>query len=324
MHPIPEPFARSIDEVWEDEGRAWLESLPDLLEGYARRWSLVVGPPLEPLSYNYVAPATRRDGTEAVLKLGVPREEVRTEIAALRFYAGDGAVRLLEADDDACAMLLERLRPGQMLSTLGDDDRMTEIAASVMRRLWRPAPAGNAFPRLAEWFEGFDDLRKEFDGGTGPLDARLVAEAEGLSRDLLASTPSPVLLHADFHHYNVLSAEREPWVAIDPKGRVGDPAYDTSTLFYNALRTGWTTPVFGGCWRGAWRSSPRRSGSTGRGSSVGAWRRRCSRRGGATTTMATATSRRCASPRRCPRSGRDAHLVQTSRRIGARDGRRQA
>ena len=238
MHAIPEAFARSIVEVWEDEGAAWLRRLPDRLVEYSRRWDLVVGPPLEPLSYNYVAPATRRDGAEAVLKVGVPRDEVRTEIAALQIYAGRGAVRLLEADADSCAMLLERLRPGRMLSTLGDDDRMTEIAAEVVRRLWQPAAPGHVFPQLADWFDGFADLRRAFGGATGPLDARLVAEAEGLSRDLLASTAEPVLLHGDFHHYNVLSADREPWLAIDPKGRVGDPAYDTSTLFYNALPEG--------------------------------------------------------------------------------------
>jgi streptomycin 6-kinase len=235
MHPVPEGFARAIVEVWGDEGAAWLRRLPEVVDSYARRWGLVVGPPFEPLSYNYVAPATRVDGVEVVLKLGVPRDEIRREIAALRLYAGEGAARVVDADDSACVVLLERLRPGRMLSTLADDERATTIAGQVVRRLWRPVPPDHQFLRLEEWFDGFRDLRRRFGGETGPLDARLVEEAETLSRELLASTTSPVLLHGDFHHLNVLSAERESWLAIDPKGIVGDPAYDTGPLFYNAL-----------------------------------------------------------------------------------------
>jgi streptomycin 6-kinase len=235
MHPIPEGFARAMVEVWETEGAVWLERLPTLIDECARRWELKVGPPFEPLSYNYVAPAVRADGTEAVLKLGVPRDEIMSEMEALRLLDGHGIVRLLEADMDQYVMLLERLRPGTMLSNLGDDDEATSIGARVMRKLWRPAPPEHRFPSLADWFEGLAELRQEFDGGTGPFDERLVEEAETAARELLASTAVPMVLHGDFHHYNVLAAEREPWLAIDPKGIVGDPAFETGAFLYNAL-----------------------------------------------------------------------------------------
>src|SRR5919202_1360039 len=112
MYPIPDNFARAMVEVWEQEGADWLKRLPGLIDDYARRWDLVVGPPFEPLSYNYVAPAVRADGREVVLKLGVPRDEVMREIEALRLYDGHGSVQLLEADAEQCMMMLERLRPG--------------------------------------------------------------------------------------------------------------------------------------------------------------------------------------------------------------------
>ena len=235
MYPVSENFATAMAEVWGEEGAAWVRGLPALIDDYATRWELTVGPPFEPLSYNYVAPARRADGREVVLKLGVPRDEVLSEIEALRLYNGDGIVQLLEADVERCVMLLERLNPGTMLAEVRDDDEATAIAAGVMRKLWRPAPAGHSFPLLLDWFAGLSKLRQEFGGGTGPFDARLVAEAEATATELLASTTTPMLLHGDFHHFNILAAEREPWLAIDPKGIVGDPAYEPGAFLYNRL-----------------------------------------------------------------------------------------
>ncbi len=145
MYPIPEKFAHDTVEVWGAEGAAWLERLPALVDACARRWELAVGPPFEPLSYNYVAPAVRADGRHVVLKLGVPREEIMTELEALRLYDGDGIVQLLEADFEQGVMLLERLLPGTMLARVADDEQATSIAAGVMRRLWRPAPPSTRF-----------------------------------------------------------------------------------------------------------------------------------------------------------------------------------
>ena len=235
MHAIPEHFARTIVEVWEQEGAAWLQHLPATIDEYARRWDLVVGPPFEPLSYNYVAPARRANTHDVVLKLGVPRDEALREIQALQLYDGHGIVQLLEADVEQCVILLERLKPGTLLASLSDDEQATSIAAGVMRQLWRPAPPEHQFKSVADWFAGLDELRQEFGGGTGPFDARLVAEAESAARELLASTTEPMLLHGDLHHYNILAAERQPWLAIDPKGIVGDPAYELGAFLYNAL-----------------------------------------------------------------------------------------
>ena len=84
MYDLPEHFTRLMIEIYEDEGVAWLERLPMLIDDCAQRWSLTVGPPYT-LSYNYVAPATRADGTPVVLKVGVPQGEPIDQIAALRF-----------------------------------------------------------------------------------------------------------------------------------------------------------------------------------------------------------------------------------------------
>ena len=140
---------------------------------------------------------------------------------------------MLEADPDEGALLLERLLPGTPLTSVNDDDRATEIAAQVMRQLWRPAPPEHPFPTVAKWGAGFQRLRAQYNGDTGPLPSDLVRQAEVLFRELLGSSAEPVLLHGDLHHDNILAAERAPWLALDPKGVVGEPAYEVGALMRN-------------------------------------------------------------------------------------------
>jgi streptomycin 6-kinase len=133
-------------------------------------------------------------------------------------------------------LLLERLKPGVMLSTVPDDESATAIDAQVMRQLWRPAPVEHNFPTVARWAKGLERLRAEFKGGTGPFPAKLVEQAERLFVELIDTMGQPVLLHGDLHHFNILSAQREPWLAIDPKGLVGEPAYEIGALLRNPTR----------------------------------------------------------------------------------------
>jgi streptomycin 6-kinase len=188
-----------------------------------------------PLSYNYVAPAVDVGGTPVVLKVGFPTRELTTEIEALRLFDGRGAVRLLEADTERGALLLERLEPGTPLTAIEDDALATAFAARVMRSLWRPPPPGHAFPSVADWARGMERLRRRFDGGCGPFPSALVRRAEDLFDELLGSMSEPVLLHGDLHHDNILAAQRQPWLAIDPKGVVGEPAYEVGAFLRNPL-----------------------------------------------------------------------------------------
>jgi streptomycin 6-kinase len=226
-------FTKTMIEIYGDHGRAWLANLPALLAGCERRWSLRVGEALPNLSYNYVAPAWAADGTELILKAGMANAELVTEMAALQVYDGRGVVRLIDADPEQGVLLLERLRPGTMLVAVGDDEKETAIAAAVMAQLWQPLPEGHTFPSVAQWGSGLAEIRPYFGGSSGPLPERLVTQAERLFADLLASMAEPVLLHGDLHHYNILAAGRQPWLAIDPKGVAGEPAYEIGAFLRN-------------------------------------------------------------------------------------------
>ena len=236
MTVIPEAFAQRMREVYSDEGAAWLAGLPALLDACARHWGLTLGTPFA-LSYNYVAPAVRADGTEVVLKVGVPGSGLQREIAALRLYDGHGITQLLDADPDQGVFLLERLTPGTTLAELDDDAAATRIAAGVMRRLWRSVPPDYdyPFPTVADWAGDLADMRARFDGTSGPFPPALFARAERLFAELIPTMAAPVLLHGDLHHFNILRAQRHPWLALDPKGLVGEPAYETGAFLRNPL-----------------------------------------------------------------------------------------
>lgn len=236
MPRIPTDFASAMVAMRGEAGQRWIDELPQTIDDFARRWSLRVGPPFPNLSFNYVTSVERADGTPAVLKIGYPSDKAfRTELEALKLFAGQGIARLLEHDTERMVMLLERVVPGRSLLTVDDDERSIAIAAGVMQRLWRPVPADHPFPTIGDWGKGFQRLRRRFDGGTGPLSSGLVDRAEHLFAELAASQAPPMLLHGDLNHGNILSSNRADWLAIDPKGVVGEPAYETGVLLRNWL-----------------------------------------------------------------------------------------
>jgi streptomycin 6-kinase len=236
---IPDSLLRTNVEQRGPEVARWVRRLPATLAECERRWSLRLGPPFPLLSYNYAAPAQREDGSSLVVKACVPGKEFGAELEALRIYDGMGAVQLIDFDLDLGVMLLERLQPGTMLVTVKDDIEATSIAASVMKRIRRPAPSKHTFPTVADWANGMGRLRECFGGGTGPFPAKLVEGAERLFSDLLGSMGEPVVLHGDLHHFNILAAKREPWLAIDPQGVIGEAEYETGALLRNPDMNGW-------------------------------------------------------------------------------------
>ena len=238
MQQVPDGFSRKVIDVHGEVGADWLGRLAETIAECERRWSLKVMPPFASLSYNYVAPVVCADGRDAVLKLGVSHHDFIIEMEALRLYDGTGTVKLLAGDVDLGAMLLERLEPGALLSSVTNDEQATSIAAQVMRQLRRQLPPEHQFPTVSDWATGLERLRDRFAGTTGPFPAPLVEKAEKLFSELIGTMSAPVLLHGDLHHDNILSADREPWLAIDPKGVVGEAEYEVGAFVRNRLFAG--------------------------------------------------------------------------------------
>lgn len=213
---------RNVTGTWGAAGERWLADLPGLLAGLAADWDLTLGEPYD-LTYHYVAAVRRADGTPAVLKAGF---ELTVEAAALAAFDGHGAARLLRADPARGALLLEQVSPGDRLRDLvaTDDAVATAVLADLMRRLHVPPVPG--LPTVLSQVGALDRHR-------GAVPADLVAAAAAAMRHLCASAPREAVLHGDLHHDNVLRGTREPWLAIDPHGLVGDPGYEVGSILFN-------------------------------------------------------------------------------------------
>jgi streptomycin 6-kinase len=231
---LPVKFIETVKGVHGAVGEEWLRNFQELITYCESRWALKVLDPY-PLSYNFVAPAILEDQSSVVVKLSVPNKELTMEAEAVKIYDGNGMARLIDADVEKGILILERVLPGETLFSLTDDKEATYIAAQVMKKLYTPAPNNSLFPTTEDWAEGLVKLRVHFNGDTGPLPSELVQEAELLYPKLHQSIHTPILLHGDLHHGNILSAEREPWLAIDPKGVIGEAEYGVIQFLLNKL-----------------------------------------------------------------------------------------
>jgi len=197
---------------------------------------LTIGPAFAGGAVGFVAPAERRGGDRLVLKVSFVDEETQHEPDALRHWDGDGAVRLVDAEPARGALLLERLEPGTALGDHPDRAEAIGIACSLLRRLWRPVPDGHPFSLVRDLAARLaDELPGRFVRQDRPFDERLLRTAADLCHDLADSSEEAVLANRDFHLWNVLAAEREPWLVIDPKPLVGERAFDTGHLLRTLL-----------------------------------------------------------------------------------------
>ncbi|HUO66998.1 MAG TPA: aminoglycoside phosphotransferase family protein [Gammaproteobacteria bacterium] len=171
-----------------------------------------------------------RDGKPVVVKVARwPGDEWRGgEIAAA--FGGRGVVQV--HDHVAGAALLERLVPGTPLVTLvleGRDEEATEILAALLRRM-SPGDPPAGCPTVEQWGLGFERYLATNDA---QIPRELVLHAHHVYFELAAAQREPALLHGDLQHYNVLHDERRGWVAIDPKGVVGELEYEIGAALRN-------------------------------------------------------------------------------------------
>ena len=209
---------------------AWLQELPAVVHRLQQQWGFVPGPPYENASCAWVAPVELADGTSAVVKIGIPHMEAEDEADGLHFWEGDPTVRLIKADKELHALLLERCEPGISLSTRPESEQ-NQVIANLLNRLWRLPSALHRFRPLSAMLDYWSIETME-DAQRWP-DAKLVLEGLRLFAELPTTTPRKALLATDLHAGNVLRAEREPWLVIDPKPFVGDPAYDATQHIFN-------------------------------------------------------------------------------------------
>ncbi|WP_026257667.1 aminoglycoside phosphotransferase family protein [Actinopolymorpha alba] len=223
MIAIPEDFAGQLVDREGDLGRAWLASLPGLVDELLVRWGCTPTAPITRGHLGIIVPTQRRDGSPAVLKVSFTHPANMYEPHAYAVWGGRGAVLLYERDDANFAMLLEQ-GEWQTLEDLGDVDQATAVTGQLARRLAVPAPPG--IPRLADLAEGWEQsLRENAEKLGHPLSQHALGAALATIQDLARKQPD-TMVHGDLHFGNVVRAQRELWLVIDPSGLAGDFASD--------------------------------------------------------------------------------------------------
>lgn len=224
--PITVPPALAKAPHYDTEsGRAWIAALPALAQEYLDRWSLRPDGAVRHGAAALVLPVSQIDGTPAVLKLRPVDEEGAGEPVALNIWNGRGAARLYGNDPETGVLLLERLDATRPLSRLPDDMQAVQVLANILARLVAH-PAPEDIRRLADIAAGMLDA---VPGAVQELpdraDQQLVRTCASAVRDLI-DEPGDRLLHWDLHYDNILTGQREPWLAIDPCPLAGDPGFE--------------------------------------------------------------------------------------------------
>ncbi|MFF1394633.1 aminoglycoside phosphotransferase family protein [Streptomyces sp. NPDC058287] len=232
MIDIPDGLVESQYTYAGEPGRAFIAGLPARVEEFVERWDLRVDGPAMHGMAALVLPVVRGDGTPAAVKFQILDKETEGEPVALRVWDGDGAVRLLDHDDATGTMLLERLDSGRMLDSVEDSRQAVLVIAELLARL-TSGPAPQEMRRLSDIAASMlAQVPSALAAVPGAADRALLADCAAAVREV-ADEAGDRLLHWDLHFENVLAAEREPWLAIDPKPLAGDPGFDLKPAIDN-------------------------------------------------------------------------------------------
>lgn len=219
-------FEKNIINLLGTEGRIWLNRLPEVIDILADQWTLTALLPVSNMSWNYVATGTRNGDQPVVLKIGPTLRGSLAEYAALKHFGGQGAIHVLDLDKKYHALLLERARPGLLLK---DCNRMLlaekmDCYASVVRKLaQRHLHKGYDFEHVRYWLRVIDQL------SDAHFENAWIIKAKKLRNALLNAMDTQYLCHGDLHLENIIQHQSQ-WLAIDPKGIVGDRAFEAAAF----------------------------------------------------------------------------------------------
>lgn len=220
----------NITNLFASKGQKWLDNIPNIVSKLADKWVLANVTPVSNMTFNYVAKAIRNNKYPVVIKVSCDEDLIRDEIKALNHFAGSGTVRLLDHDEKYHALLLEQAIPGITLKEFRTQDlELTmDYYIKVMHDLHnRPCPDLILFPEIKKWPKAFDRVDET------KMPAGLLTRARNLASELVATQGKKILLHGDLHLDNILQ-NGENWLAIDPKGIIGEAEFEIAAFDFIA------------------------------------------------------------------------------------------
>lgn len=219
-------FHSNIISIYGEKGKAWIDELPQIISAISSRLDLRDLKEVTNLTYNYVLSGLQGNNP-IILKLGLDSEGLAREAFALKCFAGHGVVKVLA--EDKGMLLLERAVSGASVKSYFPDKEheSIEIACGVIKKLHQAnIPTTHNFPHIKDWLTALD---KDWF-----IPDWYLKKARKLRDQLLETSKPDVLLHGDLHHDNILQNDND-WAVIDPKGVIGEPAYEVAAFIRNPI-----------------------------------------------------------------------------------------
>jgi len=233
MHTLPQTFCDTVTHLHSHKGQKWLTDFPQLIRYCQQRWRINIHSHF-PLSYHFVAPARKADGSELVVKFFVEPSELLHEQETLTALAGENTVKIVNSDAEKGILLLEKLSPGYSLSSLSTKDEAALIAARLMKSLWRMPHSDSTIETAVKREKHLQKYVEAYPNGIDFLSSETLQHALAIFSELNRTSQQLFLLHGDLHHDNILQSGKA-WKIIDPKGLIGEKEYEIIPFLLNHL-----------------------------------------------------------------------------------------
>ena len=218
-------FEKNTINLWGEKGKSWLNQLPEIITRLSKHWDLDAIKPVDNMSYNYVAKAAQKASKPVVLKISCDGQLIEDEYHALKHFNGQGSIKVFDIQNDLHALLLEQAIPGTLLKEHYSENiaGTIKIYTDVVKALASQARPSGQYTSVKKWCEAIDSLH----------DSRIkpdyIFKAKMLRDFLLSSAEKEYLCHGDLHLENIICHENK-WLSIDPKGVVGEIAFEAAAF----------------------------------------------------------------------------------------------
>lgn len=216
---------KNILNIYGKEGQSWVDHLPSIINEISLHWNLKNIHPVSNMTFHYVAKAILNN-QPVVLKIGYDKATIDFEKQALQYFNGIGSVKLIDEYSKYHALLLHQAQPGISLKSLysSQTEFVMDRYVDVMKKLHSQSlPKQHHYRHIQEWLTAIDKIK------LSKIPANLLEKAIYLKNKLLNSIEHEIFLHGDLHHDNIIQDKNE-WVAIDPKGIVGDAEFEIAAF----------------------------------------------------------------------------------------------
>lgn len=217
---------QNITNIFGAEGKRWITNLPVIISELTSYWELKDVTPVDNMTFNYVARAKTSTNQPVILKISCDEKSLSHEIQALKYFDGNGSIRLVSHHPVHHALLLQQAVPGETLKSfypLKIDYVMDNYVETMTKLHSKHLSKTHDYRHISDWLKAIDNLADH------DCPSHLVKTAIALKNELLTSMTTEIFLHGDLHHDNILK-DGNHWLAIDPKGVIGEPEFEIAAF----------------------------------------------------------------------------------------------